>query len=103
MRAQRGVVTFVTPSPPSPQSPEPRQTEGNCVSERKHSNRVSEDILPGSPKARLCSTRSLGFEDPLLLGRGAGMGLLNRPVAGDKWHLRHFVTVTVLCLPMREP
>jgi hypothetical protein len=48
---------------------------GDCVTERKleHSNRVREDILP-----------SLSFGDPLLLGRGAGMELLNRPVTGDK-------------------
>lgn len=73
MCAQRGVITFVTPPTPSPWSLEPRQTEGDCATERKHSNRVPEDILP-----------SLTIGDPLLLGRGAGMELLNRPVTGDK-------------------
>lgn len=62
------------PLPPLlPWSPEPRQTEGDCATERKHNNRVPEDILP-----------SLTFGDPLLLGRGAGMELLNHPVTGDK-------------------
>jgi hypothetical protein len=92
MCAQRGVVTFVTPSPLLPSLLNHAKPRGDCVTERKHSNRVPEDILP-----------SLAFGDPLLLGREAGMELLNRPVTGDKWHLRHFVTVTALCLPTRGP
>lgn len=75
MCTQRGVVTFVTHSPLRPSLLGHAKLGGDCVAERKHSNRVplAEDILP-----------SRTFGDPLLLGRGAGLELLNRPVTGDK-------------------
>jgi len=73
MCAQRGVVTFVTYSPLLPSLLGHAKLGGDCVAERKHSNKVPEDILP-----------SRTFGDPLLLGRGAGLELLNRPVTGDK-------------------
>jgi len=70
--AQRGAVTFLIPSPLLPSLLNHANPRG-IVSQNAKQQRVSEDILP-----------SLTFGDPLLLGRGAGMELLNRPVTGDK-------------------